>query len=90
VAAAARRVGLEVVGWTGSAKDGVPTDPGRALQRLLRATRPGSILVLHDGAEQGDREPVALRILPRLLDELERRGLRSVTLDELLAYRLIS
>ena len=60
------------------------THPARALRRLLRGVRPGAILALHDAAEHGDREPVALRVLPRLLDELDSRKLRSVTIDELL------
>ena len=67
-----------------SARDGVPTHPARALARLLRAARPGAILALHAAAERGDREPVAIGIVG-LLDELEKRRLRSVTVDELLA-----
>ena len=85
VSAATRRAGLRIVGWTASARDGVATHPARALRRLLRGLRPGAILALHDAAEHGDREPVALRVLPRLLDELDNRKLRSVTIDELLA-----
>ncbi len=85
VNAAARRAGLRLVGWTVSARDGVATRPARALGRLLRGARPGAILALHDAAEHGDRVPVALLVLPRLLDELEARKLRSVTIDELLA-----
>ena len=56
----------------------------RALARLRAGVRPGAILVLHDGAERGDRRPIAPAVLPRLLDELEARGLRSVPLDDLL------
>ena len=85
VNAAARLARLQIVGWTGSARDGVRTHPARALARLLRVVRPGAILALHDAAETGDREPVALTILPPLLDELEKRKLRSVTIDDLLA-----
>jgi peptidoglycan/xylan/chitin deacetylase (PgdA/CDA1 family) len=84
VSEAARRARLLIVGWTGSARDGVRTSPARALERLLHAARPGAILALHDAAESDDREPVALTILPSLLDELEKRKLRSVTIDELI------
>jgi peptidoglycan/xylan/chitin deacetylase (PgdA/CDA1 family) len=59
------------------------TTPSRACARLCAALRPGAILVLHDAVERGDRAPVAPAALPRLLDELAARGLRSVTLDEL-------
>jgi peptidoglycan/xylan/chitin deacetylase (PgdA/CDA1 family) len=56
----------------------------RALARLRPCLRPGAILVLHDGVEGADRHPIAPVLLARLLDELDARKLRSVTLDELL------
>jgi peptidoglycan/xylan/chitin deacetylase (PgdA/CDA1 family) len=85
VAEAARRAGLEVVGWTSTARDGwASTTPEAALARLERGLRPGAILVLHDAVERGARAPIAPAVLRRLLALLEERGLRSVTLDELL------
>lgn len=85
VAAAAEQVGLDLVSWTVSAWDGTGgATVESALRRLRRGLRPGAILVLHDGAERGDREPIAPAVLMRLLDDLRERGLRSVTLDELL------
>ncbi len=85
VAEAARRARLEIVAWTASARDGVTraTVEG-SLARLSRALRPGAILVLHDAAERGGRAPICTELLARLLDAMEARGLRSVTLDELL------
>jgi peptidoglycan-N-acetylglucosamine deacetylase len=86
VARAARLAGLELVSWTASARDGTRrVTVEQALARLRPHLRPGAILVLHDGAERGDRTPIAPAVLARLLDELESRKLRSVTLDELLA-----
>jgi peptidoglycan/xylan/chitin deacetylase (PgdA/CDA1 family) len=84
VASAARRLGLELVLWTATARDGVLTTPKRALARLVRALRPGAILVLHDGSQRPDRAPIAAAVLEPLCDALDARGLRSVTLDELL------
>ena len=85
VASMARQAGVEVVGWSTSAKDGIASATvAGSLRRLRRGLRPGAILVLHDGAERGDRRPIATALLPLLLDEIEARGLRSVTLDELL------
>jgi peptidoglycan/xylan/chitin deacetylase (PgdA/CDA1 family) len=84
VAEAAGRARLALVGWTATARDGVAgTTVDAAAARLERAIRPGAILVLHDAAERGGREPIAPAVLKRLLDVLEQRGLRSVTLDEL-------
>jgi peptidoglycan/xylan/chitin deacetylase (PgdA/CDA1 family) len=85
VAAAARTNGLTIVGWSATARDGrATTTVEQAAARLIAAARPGAILVLHDAAERGGRAPIAARVLPALLDALAARGLRSVTLDELL------
>lgn len=82
----ARRAGLALVGWSATARDGVAgATVEEATARLTRALRPGAILVLHDAVERGAaREPIAARVLERLLPTLAERGLRSVTLDELL------
>ncbi len=85
VAAAARRIGLTIVGWTATARDGrAATTAEQAAARLIAAARPGAILVLHDAVERGSREPVAAAALARVLDVLRERRLRSVTLDELI------
>lgn len=85
VVEAARRARLQLVAWTATGRDGRPTTtPGRAAARLVAAARPGAILVLHDAVERGRRTPIAARALPLVLDALEARGLRSVTLDELI------
>jgi peptidoglycan/xylan/chitin deacetylase (PgdA/CDA1 family) len=83
VAEAALTAELELVAWTASARDGVSSrTAASALSRLLPHVQAGAILVLHD-ALQGGGVPVALAVLPRLLDRLEERGLRSVPLDQL-------
>jgi peptidoglycan/xylan/chitin deacetylase (PgdA/CDA1 family) len=85
VARATRFAGLEMVSWTASARDGTArATVDSAMARLRPHLKPGAILVLHDGAED-DRKPIAPELLARLLDELEAKQLRSVTLDELLA-----
>ena len=81
VARAAKELGLVLVGWTATARDGVAgTAVASAHRRLRRALRPGAILVLHDGG----RAPIAAEVLRLLLDDLDSQKLRSVTLDELL------
>lgn len=84
--AAARRAGLRTVIWSTTARDGVPrANPQQAFERLCAGIRPGAVLVLHDGVAGRDGQAHAvLDVLPRVLDELKRRGLQSVTLDELL------
>ena len=85
VVAAARRTHLTLVGWSATARDGrAATTADEAAARLIAAARPGAILVLHDAVERGGREPVAAAALTALLSALQARGLRSVTLDELI------
>ncbi len=86
VHAAARDLGLTVVTWTHSARDGVfPLTPHRAIALAGRA-RAGSILALHDGQLRGDstlREQT-VRHLPLLLEQLKERGFAFETLSSLL------
>lgn len=90
VARAAQIGRVELVHWTVTARDGVADVSAlRCLQRLKRGVRPGAILVLHDGVVSpspvdGPRS-VARQVLPALLDELDRHGLVSVSLDQLAA-----
>ncbi len=81
VAAAAAELGLGIVHWTASARDGGPlrVSPERALARLMPGLVPGGILVVHDRGGQP-----ALRLIPTLAEEAEARGLRFVSLSELL------
>jgi len=50
-------------------------------KRVLRDTRPGSIILLHDGAANR----VIVRALPMIIDGLRNRGFRFVTVGELFA-----
>jgi peptidoglycan/xylan/chitin deacetylase (PgdA/CDA1 family) len=52
-----------------------------ATHYIMRNVRPGSIIVLHDCGARGERTATALATI---LPELNRRGLRVVTLSELL------
>lgn len=80
MARTARRHGYRVV-----LGDVYPFDPAvrwppLAAELILAWARPGSIVILHDGAGRASRTADALR---RVLPALERRGLDAVTLDEL-------
>jgi len=77
-----QRAGLQLVSWTRRGFDTVSADGDRIHARLTRHLAAGDILLLHDGhaARAPDGRPVVLDVLPRLLAELERAGLRSVSL----------
>lgn len=80
----AKQAGTELVGWSLRALDGLRgTRPSVVTARVARGARDGAIVLLHDAAEREDFEPAGVAALPEILAELERRGLSSVTLDEL-------
>jgi peptidoglycan/xylan/chitin deacetylase (PgdA/CDA1 family) len=80
----ARRAGVELIAWSVRSIDGLGNaDPTRVLRRVERGLEEGAIVALHDAAERDDFEPASVKALPRILDALERRGLKSVRLDEL-------
>lgn len=75
------RAGLRLVSWTRRGFDAVEKDPATIARRLLTGLAAGDILLLHDGsALRGGGNPVVLEVLPRVLDALAERGLRSVAI----------
>lgn len=79
----ARRHGWEIVLWERDGRDWRADATAESIAaRVLRGVRGGEILVLHDAdhySAPGSWRRTAAA-LPRLLDELERRGLRAVAL----------
>jgi peptidoglycan/xylan/chitin deacetylase (PgdA/CDA1 family) len=80
------RAGLSLVSWSRRGFDTVTRDGARVAARLARGLCPGDILLLHDGSSARDASgrPVVLDALPRLLDEISRKGLRSEALHTVL------
>jgi peptidoglycan-N-acetylglucosamine deacetylase len=81
------RLKLRLASWTRRGFDTVSADPDAVFRRLANPLQAGDILLLHDGhaARTRDGQAVILDVLPRLLDALRTRGLKSVTLRAALA-----
>jgi len=79
---ALRTAGLKLVSWTRRGFDTVTPDAARVHARLRRDLGAGDILLLHDGhaARTPGGHAVVLEVLPVLLQDLARAGLRSVSL----------
>ena len=73
---------LRLASWTRRGFDTVSADADAVYRRLTNPLRDGDILLLHDGNAALTRgaKPVILEVLPRLLDALALKQLRSVTL----------
>lgn len=76
------RCGLRYVSWTRRGLDAVHRDPHKVLRRLVSGLAAGDILLLHDNGRGRTRDgtPVALAVLPELLERIRASGLRAVTL----------
>lgn len=92
VVSAVDRTSMEIVCWSATARDGTGrTSAVEALDRLEHVMDPGAILVLHDARvndakfDNNREPPVAIEVLGTLLDRMEARDLRSVTLSALFA-----
>jgi peptidoglycan/xylan/chitin deacetylase (PgdA/CDA1 family) len=86
IARVAAELGLTVVGWSVSGRDGVArARPEDVVTRVRRDLRDGAIVLLHDAAEREDHEPAALRALPAILDAVAAARLEVVSLDSWVA-----
>jgi peptidoglycan/xylan/chitin deacetylase (PgdA/CDA1 family) len=76
------RLKLHLASWTRRGFDTVSADADAVFRRLANPLQAGDILLLHDGHAARTRrgQPVILEVLPRLLDALKARGLKSITL----------
>jgi peptidoglycan/xylan/chitin deacetylase (PgdA/CDA1 family) len=81
--------GLSLVSWTRRGFDTVTRDAVRVASRLGRGLCAGDILLLHDrsSARDASGRPVVLEALPRVLDEMRRKNLRSEALHAVLHGR---
>jgi peptidoglycan/xylan/chitin deacetylase (PgdA/CDA1 family) len=79
------RRGLHLIAWTAGVFD-TDCPHGRVIARRARRwVRPGAILLLHDGKYGHDRRPM-LEALNETLALAQQRGLRLVTVPQLLGW----
>lgn len=80
VVAMARALGMVTVHWNTDPGDWRHASADQMVATTLAQVRPGSIIVLHDGASG----TAMTQALPRILDSLAARGYRFLTVPELL------
>jgi peptidoglycan-N-acetylglucosamine deacetylase len=83
-ASGARKAGVTLVGWSARGIDGLgATDAARVVRRIEKNLGDGAIVLLHDASENEDFVPASIEALPELLKTIEARGLRTVTIEDL-------
>lgn len=77
--------GLTLVAWSLHSRDTFARDPVRIARRVLGKIRAGDIVLLHDGHDLGGRRRAhCVEAVRLILDGLQARGERCVTVAELL------
>jgi peptidoglycan/xylan/chitin deacetylase (PgdA/CDA1 family) len=82
----ARGLGMTTVVWDVDPRDWSTPGAGAIYSRVVSATRPGSIVVMHDG---GGNRSQTVAALPNIIHTLRGRGYRFVTVSKLLHHRTI-
>lgn len=82
----ARSLGMATIIWDVDPRDWALPGTGAIERQVLAQTRPGSIILSHDG---GGPRGQTLAAYPGIIASLRRRGYRFVTVPQLLGYRTI-
>lgn len=86
LAQAARRLGIKICAWSLHARDTRGNSAQDIASGVLRRVRAGDIILMHDGHDlPGRTRPACAEATALILAGLRERGLRSVTVSELLA-----
>lgn len=78
--------GFEIINWDNMTFDYLDrVSPQWIERRILKKTKPGSIIVLHDGLEtkRDFKRSNTIEALPKIIKSLQAQGYKFVTIDEL-------
>jgi peptidoglycan-N-acetylglucosamine deacetylase len=78
VASAIRQGGFKTIGWSVRSLDSVVKDSEKLFLKVTSAIKGGDIVLFHDFSDS------TIQILPRLIEHIQKSGLRIVRVDELL------
>jgi peptidoglycan/xylan/chitin deacetylase (PgdA/CDA1 family) len=86
VVATAGGLGMETILWNVDPTDWATPGADAIYSRIVGATQPGSIVLMHDG---GGNRSGTLAALPRVIDTLRARGYSFATVTGLLGHRIL-
>jgi peptidoglycan-N-acetylglucosamine deacetylase len=81
VASAIRQGNYSTIGWSVRSFDTMIKDAAQLFKRVSSAVKPGDIIVFHDFSES------TVKMLPQIVEHVLSRGLKLVTVDELINER---
>ena len=79
-------LGMRSITWDVDPMDWSTPGTGAIYSTIVDTTRPGSIILMHDG---GGNRSETLAALPQVIDTLRSRGYSFETVTQLLGYRLV-
>jgi peptidoglycan/xylan/chitin deacetylase (PgdA/CDA1 family) len=82
----ARSMGFTTIEWNVDPRDWATPGSGAIYSNVIANTRPGSIVLQHDG---GGNRSETLAALPQEINTLRHEGYHFVTVTQLLGYRLL-
>ncbi|MBV9079717.1 MAG: polysaccharide deacetylase family protein [Elusimicrobia bacterium] len=81
----AKRQGYSVVQWSFSPKDWTRPSSDKIIRRVVKNTKNGSIILLHDSSPTGqENREATIAALPQLIEALRSEGFELVTISELM------
>jgi peptidoglycan/xylan/chitin deacetylase (PgdA/CDA1 family) len=88
--AIARKCGCVPIAWTLGVWDTDRPGAEAIVSRTLKGVRDGCVILLHDGrgVEEGADSSQLVEALPRIVDELHRRGFRFLTLSQMMEHAM--
>lgn len=81
LAKAIKRGNYITMGWSVRSLDTVAKEDEKLFQRVTKNLKGGDVILFHDYCE------ITIRILPRVLDYIQKQGLKVVRLDELMGEK---
>jgi len=76
--------GYYTVNWSADSLDWRNLKPGQVYANVMKSVGPGVIVLQHAGGGAGERLDGTIRALPRIIDELQARSYKLVTITQLL------
>jgi len=77
IARAVKRLKLQTFGWSIRSLDTIAKDPEKVYHKIIKKLKKGDVVLLHDTSE------LSIQVLEKVLQYLDQKEIKSITLDKL-------